>query len=279
MFERWVVRSDAHGRADVIDVCNEPNGQLWPQRGPSTATSTIEGRFRGASSATYRVNPMPTSQLTVHKAVAEMMQTVDEFARSYHPRVLCFAPSTADSDVTANGSYRLTSKFAATPYSATLSDPFVPALLDELDRLRFKGGGRWLWSFHNYNDWERAQDRVAYLRPLLKGRWRGRTDDLGDPVLVATEGGCRLIRVPARFPRRLRAGTSRQARTDRQRGHPALRTGRRRGRRRDAAHAVHGVRQSPDSTPASVTCWVASVPPGASGARSSTETPAGRTPN
>ena len=202
MFERWVARRDAYGRADVIDVCNEPNGQLWPQRGPSSDTSTIEGRFEVGPAPAYRINPVPTSQLTVHKAVAEMMQTVDQFARFYHPRVLCFAPSTADSDVTATGSYRVTSKFAATRYSATLSDPFVPALLDELDRLHFKGGGRWLWSFHNYNDWERAEDRVAQLRPLLNGRWRGRTDDLGDPVLVATEGGCRLNRVtlPTRFP-------------------------------------------------------------------------------
>ena len=162
----------------------------------------IEGHFGRQPSARVPDRTPSTSQLTVHKAVAEMMQTVDQFARFYHPRVLCFAPSTADSDVTATGWYRVTSKFAATRYSATLSDPFVPALLDELDRLHFKGGGRWLWWFHNYNDWSRAEDRVAQLRPSLNGRWRGRTDDLGDPALVATEGGCRLNRVtlPTRFP-------------------------------------------------------------------------------
>jgi hypothetical protein len=200
MFERWVARGDAHGRAHVIDVCNEPNGQLWPQRGPAADTSTIEGRFEMSPGLPYRVTPVPTSEMTVHRSVAQMMQTVDEYARSYHPAVKCFAPSTADSDVAATGSYRLTGKFAATPYSATLSDAFVPRLLDELDRIGFKGGGRWHWSFHNYNDWERGEDRVSHLRTLLTGRWRGRTDDHGSPVLVATEGGCRLVRVLTRFP-------------------------------------------------------------------------------
>ena len=201
MFDRWVARGDVHGRAHVIDVCNEPNGQLWPQRGRSADTSTIEGRFEVSPSPPYRVSPVPSSEMTVHKAVAEMMQTVEEFSRSYAPKVDCFAPSTADSDVTATGSYRLTTKFAATPYSATLSDPFVPRLLDELDRIRFTGGGHWHWSFHNYNDWERVEDRATYLRPLLTGRWRGRTDELGGgPELVATEGGCRLVRVAQRYP-------------------------------------------------------------------------------
>jgi hypothetical protein len=199
MFERWVARADVHGRADVIDVCNEPNGQLWPQRGPAADTSTLEARFEVTPAPPYRVNLPPTSQMTVHKAVAEMMQTVDEYARAYSPRVRCFAPSTADTDVTANGSYRVTSKFASTPYSATPADGFCERLLDELDRIGFKGGDHWCWSFHNYNDWERREDRAAALRPLLAGRWRGEADDTG-PLLAATEGGCRLGRVPVRFP-------------------------------------------------------------------------------
>jgi hypothetical protein len=200
IFERWLADSDIHGRADVIEVCNEPNLQLWPQRGPSADTSTIEGRFEVVPGPSFRVNPTPTSEMTVHRAVAEMMHTVAGYARAYHPKVRCFAPSTSDSDISATSAYRSSSKFAATPYSATLSDPFVPRLLDELDRTRFKGGPRWRWSFHNYNDWEQALDRVSYLRALLAGRWRGKTDDAGDPVLAATEGGCRLSRVPDRFP-------------------------------------------------------------------------------
>jgi hypothetical protein len=199
MFERWVARADVHGRADVIEVCNEPNGQLWPQRGPSADTSTLEGRFGVNPAPPYRVILPAPSEMTIHSAVAEMMQTVDEYARSFSPRVTCFAPSTADSDVTANGSHRLTSKFAATPFSATPSDAFIPRLLDELDRIGFAGGDHWCWSFHNYNDWERGQDRAAYLRPLLAARWRGRNDGAG-PVLAATEGGCRLVRVTTRYP-------------------------------------------------------------------------------
>jgi hypothetical protein len=199
MFERWVARGDVHGHADVIEVCNEPNLQLWPQRGPAADTSTLEARFEVTPTPPYRVILPPTSELTVHKAVAEMMQTIDEYARSYSPAVRCCAPSTADTDVTANGTYRVTTKFASTPYSATPSDAFIPALLDELDRIGFKGGNHWSWSFHNYNDWERGQDRAGYLQPLLAGRWRGKTDDSG-AELMATEGGCRLVRVPTRYP-------------------------------------------------------------------------------
>jgi hypothetical protein len=208
MFERWVAGSDVHGRADVIEVCNEPNGQLWPQRGPSADTSTIEARFGVEPVPPFRVILPPPSEMTVHLAVAEMMQTVDEYARFYSPTVTCFAPSTADSNVTMNGSYRLTSKFASTPYSLTPSDPFIPRLLDELDRIGFQGGEHWCWSFHNYNDWELREDRAEYLRPLLAGRWRGRADHEG-AILAATEGGCRLLRVPTRYP-----GVSGQAQFD-----------------------------------------------------------------
>jgi hypothetical protein len=209
MFERWVVRGDVHGHVNVIEVCNEPNGQLWPQRGPAADTSTIAARFEVSPAPPYRVNLPPTSEMTVQRAVAEMMVTVDEYARAYSPRVDCYAPATADSDVTTNGSFRLTSKFASTPYSGTPSDAFTPRLLDELDRIGFQGGDHWYWSFHNYNDWERAEDRVTYLRPLLAGRWRGKHDDTG-PILMATEGGCRLVRVPTRYP-----GVSGQAQLDR----------------------------------------------------------------
>ena len=126
MFERWVASSDVHGRADVIDVCNEPNGQLWPQRGPAANTSTLEGRFEVSPVPPYPVRLPPTSEMTVQKAVAEMMQTVDAYARSYSPARALLRAVHADSDVTANGSFRLTSKFAATPYSATPSDAFAP---------------------------------------------------------------------------------------------------------------------------------------------------------
>jgi hypothetical protein len=200
LFERWVDRADIHGRAHAIEVVNEPNFQLWPQRGPAADTSTLARRFEVGETSPFRVNQVPTSQMTIHLAVAEMMQTVDVFARAYQPTIMCFAPSTSDTDLARTGAYRRVSKFADTPYSTSLADAFVPRLLDELDRVGFKGGGRWLWSFHNYNDWERAEDRATYLRALLNGRWRGRADALGEPVLVATEGGCRLARVDDRFP-------------------------------------------------------------------------------
>jgi hypothetical protein len=74
---------------------------------------------------------------------------------------------------------------------------FVPSLLDELDRIGFKAGPKWVWSYHNYNDAELTGDRVTALRETLRGRWHGRTLD-GGPMLFSTEGGIRLVRAAAR---------------------------------------------------------------------------------
>jgi hypothetical protein len=77
---------------------------------------------------------------------------------------------------------------------AQMPEPFVPALLDELDRVGFKPGPRWIWSYHNYNDVELAGGRVTALRETLRARWHGRALD-GGPMLFSTEGGIRLSRM------------------------------------------------------------------------------------
>ena len=177
MFDRWVKNADVHGKADYIEVCNEPNLQLWPQRGPSARAEDPRGRFEVAG-----------SEMTVHKAVAEMVMTVEHYRSAFQNDVTCLCCGTADSAVNPGRRLQIA---VDTPYGRT-EDPFVPKLLAELKRLGFKGGPRWIWSYHNYGDQERSTDRVQYLRRALEdGGWRGLHRD-GGPALAATEGGVRL---------------------------------------------------------------------------------------
>ena len=71
------------GGSTRVEVVNEPNLQLWPQRSPAADASRPFG--------------VDGSELTIHRAVAEMMMTVDGLARDAGG-LLCLGPSTADAD-------------------------------------------------------------------------------------------------------------------------------------------------------------------------------------
>jgi hypothetical protein len=173
LFDRYVVPranlgpAPASPRVDAIEVVNEPNLQLWPQR--------------SASPDPARPFAVDGTELTAHRAVAEMMITVDGLARAAGG-VACLGPSTADGD---SPEPRLVS---------AVGDGFAAALLDELDLRGFAGGCHWTWSYHNYSDMERGAGRVSDLRELLADRWRGLQRD-GGAAVAATEGGCRLSAV------------------------------------------------------------------------------------
>lgn len=184
LFDRYVAKADVHGRADYFEVVNEPNLQLWPQRSAAARASDPLGQF-----------DVEGSELTVHRAVAEMMATMDHIARQHRPRVTCLAASTSDTDVITAARR---STLAVNSRWAQMADAFVPSLLDELDRIGFKAGPGWIWSYHNYNDAELGGDRVTALREALRGRWHGRTLD-GGPMLFSTEGGIRLARMATRL--------------------------------------------------------------------------------
>src|SRR5690349_13247751 len=167
----------------AFETVNEPNGQLWPQRGDSADQSSWAGKFLVGGSS-----------LVVQKAVAEMMKTLDGIAEHHGKPLLCLAPSTSDAD---SALPRTTTNAVPTPYSAN-PGPFVDELLDELDRIGFTAGPRWAWSYHNYNDFELDQTRVLSLREHVGKRWNGQHLN-GGPKLFCTEGGCRLARVQSRF--------------------------------------------------------------------------------
>jgi len=177
------VRDAGEGRVAAFEVVNEPNLQMWPQRSKSSLTSYPAGPFG-----------VEGSRMTIHLAVAEMMATMDTIASRYHAGVDLLGPSHSDADSLRP---RQISVHTTTPYSA-VDEPFVEGLLDELERIGFRAGPRWGWSFHNYNDIELNQLRVVSLRERLDGRWRGKQVN-GGPALYATEGGVRLSRVRQRF--------------------------------------------------------------------------------
>jgi hypothetical protein len=177
LFDRYVADGDRHGHADYFEVVNEPQQQLWPQRSPSARASDPAGQFETEGSV-----------LTLQQPVAEMIATMDRIARRYYSHVRLLAPSTSDTD-TRTAPRRVT--IAVNSSAAQVAEPFVPALLDELDRIGFEASKRWIWSYHNYNDTETGGDRVTALRETIRGRWTGREEDDG-PMLFATEGGVRL---------------------------------------------------------------------------------------
>src|SRR3954464_1644307 len=88
MFDRWVKNADVHGKADYIEVCNEPNLQLWPQRGPSARAEDPRGRFEVAG-----------SEMIIHKAVAEMVTTVEHYRSAFQNDVTCLCCGTSDSAI------------------------------------------------------------------------------------------------------------------------------------------------------------------------------------
>ena len=185
-------RAAVHGRVAAFEVVNEPNLQLWPQRSPAAG------------------DPFGTrgSEPTIHVAVAEMMATMERVARRHGLEADLLAPSVSDATTRTP---RMVTVVASTPYDR-VADPFVPLLLDELDRTGFAGGEHWIWAHHAYNDVERGEARIPIVREALTGRWRGRAAPDGGPLVYVTEAGCRLTSVRERFGEGLsgRAARARQ---------------------------------------------------------------------
>ena len=153
------------GRIDALEIVNEPNLQLWPQRDAAGG-------------------------LTIDAAVATMMQTALTLASRRRDAPLLVGPATGD----PSGDSRLRTGF----------DTFTTALLDRLAERGFRPGARFAWSHHNYTDVESdlagADNRVARVRAMLSGRWAGWPHaDPGAPGVLVTESGARPAVVAERF--------------------------------------------------------------------------------
>ena len=191
----------SHGKAAPYRIAPGGHGPGSPWAG---FVDALWDRYAGRMAAFEVVNepnlqlwPQPGSAA----AVAEMMLTVDAAARRHGLSTTCLAPSHSDAETQR-------------PFMVTEHEAFAEALLAVLDARGFQGGSHWVWSFHNYNDVERGENRAGALRARLTGRWRGRLAPDGGPLLYATEGGCRLEAVRRRFGRELGPDAQRMAQAD-----------------------------------------------------------------
>jgi hypothetical protein len=175
------------GRVDVLELCNEPNYQMWPQQGPSTTA-----------------DPYAPGPVTIYDVVAQMFVT----AQAIQTRVGSSAPILAGpgcADTTTGGRLR-------TPY-----DTFTNRLLTKLADRGFQPGPKFAYTHHNYNDVTfdhgpgstapdasrlptRLTNRAAEVRRRLVGRWAGWPDvNASSPQLMLTEGGVTLAAIASNW--------------------------------------------------------------------------------
>jgi hypothetical protein len=170
-YARWH-RGVAGSRPYVhgIELVNEPNFQLWPQRAAATGD-----------------DPFALADLTAQTTVAQMMQTASTIASRHGDDTLIFAPSFADSELGGR---------TVTPY-----DEFTPRLLDALAAIDHQPGATEAWAHHNYTDLERrsTDTKAQRLRALLQGRWTGYSAGAA-PTVFMTEGGVRLAKMASYYP-------------------------------------------------------------------------------
>jgi hypothetical protein len=154
-------------RVDAMELVNEPNYQLWPQRGPSETADE------------FALGP-----LTVQHTIAEMMASARAVSAAAGRPGMLLAPSFADSDMGGR--------------IVTHYDELTPALLERTGAVVERNE---IWSHHNYTDVEGRvlETKTQRLRGLLAGRWTGLSDATG-PVVMITEGGARLSRMRALYP-------------------------------------------------------------------------------
>jgi hypothetical protein len=174
---------------DVLEICNEPNLQWWPQQGPSTDPA----------------NAFAPGPVVIHEVLVRMFATAKTITARYGDEPMLGGPGAADSV----GDSRL-----RTGYDTT-SDRLLPALRAS----GFTAGARFAWTHHNYTDVtfdqgagttapdtataSRTTNFAADMRQrLIAGGWAGwPAADPADPWIMLTEGGVTIqsIRSTARW--------------------------------------------------------------------------------
>jgi hypothetical protein len=155
------------GKVDVLEVCNEPNHQWWPQQGPSRDPLNAYGQ----------------GDITVHDVVARMFVAAQSITARVASSPMLAGPGSADG-VDSN---RMRSGYHS----------FGERLLTRLAELGFSPGPRFVWTHHNYSDVGADNaTRTADMRRRLVGRWAGwPSADAANPQVWITEGGVTLSRI------------------------------------------------------------------------------------
>jgi hypothetical protein len=164
---------------DVLEICNEPNLQWWPQQGPSTDPA----------------NEFAPGPVVIHDVLARMFATAKTITARYGGEPVLGGPGLADSTAATNSRLR-------TGYDTT-SDGLLPALT----AAGFTAGAGFAWTHHNYTDvtfdqgaGTTAPDRLTVARTtnfaadmrqrLIAGGWAGwPAADRAAPGIMLTEGG------------------------------------------------------------------------------------------
>jgi hypothetical protein len=186
LIERYGRPAATSAPVDVLEVCNEPNLQWWPQQGPS-ATADPYGR----------------GSIVVDDAVARMFITAKQIADDAGRDIVLAGPGSAD--LTASNRLR-------TGYHS-----LGERVLASLAQAGVVPGPGFAWTHHNYADVTydqgpgstapdaatnpaRQTNLAADMRSRLVGRWAGWPDaDVANPQLLLTEGGATLANMRVRY--------------------------------------------------------------------------------
>ncbi|MEA2361609.1 MAG: Beta-galactosidase [Thermoleophilaceae bacterium] len=145
-----------------LELVNEPNYQMWPQRQSTD----------------------PNSSAIIHQKVAEMMYTAYQISAGHGHTMAIAAPATSD--------FRRASSVYETNQGEFISN--LTAALSSYNN--FRGGPTFLWTHHHYKDTEVGDtagvDVCRFI--LINWGWHGwsATNPNGsDPGIWLTEGGAR----------------------------------------------------------------------------------------
>jgi hypothetical protein len=187
LVERYSPRQPtANASVDVLELCNEPNLQWWPQQGPSATA-----------------NPFGGGPIVVDDAIVRIFVTAKQIAADVGSEIVLAGPGSAD--LTASNRLR-------TGYHS-----LAERILTGLAAAGVVPGPRFAWTHHNYADVTydqgpgstapdaatnpaRQTNLAADMRSRLVGRWAGwPAGDAGRPQLLLTEGGATLGSMQARY--------------------------------------------------------------------------------
>jgi hypothetical protein len=173
-------RPSLDATVDVLELCNEPNLQWWPQQGPSNDPANRFGQ----------------GDVIVHQVVARMFASAQTIVNRYGGEPVLAGPGAAD--------------FLEVTRLRTGYRRFADLLLGALTAAGFQPGPRFAWTHHNYTDVtfdqgagststdtlgvDRTVNYAAEMRARLRtAGWAGwPAADPADPWMMLTEGGVTL---------------------------------------------------------------------------------------